>query len=186
MEYSPLLLEPEFRPVSQTGSEEDCFDFQFPKITNTGAALPNDIVFCGKVITHQTRTEPDPSRKRRKTPSSLRSQSFSKVKSGPCISSQEKRSESFRWPGIGGNRKHNNGLFGIVKYPSTMELSEIKERQSRKEPVPLPKFKVGEGGELVVVDGGKGNRWELVRPMRRRHVLMNAFVKAWFGCIPVV
>ncbi|OIV90140.1 hypothetical protein TanjilG_01594 [Lupinus angustifolius] len=83
-----------------------------------------------------------------------------------------------RYQKIGGSRKHYNGMFGTVKFPLQMELSDMKMRQERREK-PLPKLPAMEED-----NGGEGC-WELIRPLKRRGMLMRALVRASL-CIPMV
>jgi hypothetical protein len=69
-------------------------------------------------------------------------------------------------------------MFGIAKFPLQMELSDIKMRQERKVPMPLPKF-------IAEEDGGGESCWEIVRPLRRQGSIMS-LLKASFGCIRIV
>ncbi|KAI4346361.1 hypothetical protein L6164_007262 [Bauhinia variegata] len=167
--------------VSQMGTE--FLDFQFPAM-NTGTTIPNDIVFCGKTIVRRTEPAPPP-----KNPFLSRSESFGKLILGRTSSGLNsgpyKRLHSIRYSKGSSTRQRYSGLFGILRFPLQMELSDIKERQRRREPVTLPAFPGDGDGESVSGGGGK-SCWELVRPLRRRSHLMTALAKASFGCIPVV
>ncbi|KAI4357216.1 hypothetical protein L6164_001179 [Bauhinia variegata] len=165
-------------------------DFHFPAVANT--AIRNDIVFCGKVIVRQTEPAPPP-----KDPFQSRSESFGRLiigrtSSGPN-SGQDRRSDSLRSYSAVENRcsrssstrKRYSGLFGILRFPLQMELSDIKKRQGRMEPATLPAFPGDGNGELA--SGGGGNScWELARPLKRRNHLMTVLAKTSFGCVPVV
>ncbi|CAI8594066.1 unnamed protein product [Vicia faba] len=140
--------------VSETGTTRT--DFEFP--TGVLTELPNDVVLFGKVITRKT--EPQ-TRKENAVVPGIRSPSG---KESRCRRS-------------GSERKRYTGIFGMVKFPLQMELSDIKMRQERKEPVPLPKFMSKE-------DGGGESCWEMVRPLRRRGTIISA-LKASFGCIHI-
>lgn len=143
---------------SQPGSTRT--DFEFP--ASTFGELPNDVVFCGKVITRKT--EPGPA------PQTKRDTAF--VVGNRTSSGVENRYRRCR-----SERKSYNGMFGTAKFPLQMELSDIKMRQERREPVALPKF--------PAEDGGGESCWELVRPLRRRGTFMSALM-ASFGCIHIV
>ena len=164
---------------------EENFDFVFPTTISNGRGT-NDVVFCGKVLISRTE-EPDPSHKL-KNPLMLSSGSESfKPDSGRtnCLNSgQCNRLDSLRSPpSSGSGMKRFTGLFGILRFPLHMELSEIKQRQCRREPLPLPKLMMDEDGEVVDPGAGK-NCWDIVRPMRRGNLLFSALAK--FGCIPLV
>jgi len=137
--------------VSQPGT-----NFEFP--TNFSNELPNDVVFCGKVITRKT--EPQVTKDNSTVVAGILSLSVKE--------NRYRRSSS----------KSYTGMFGMVKFPLQMELSDIKMRQERREPMKLPKFTEEE-------EGGGESCWEMVRPLRRRWTIMRA-LKASFGCIHIV
>nr|KYP44999.1 hypothetical protein KK1_033460 [Cajanus cajan] len=136
--------------------------FEFPTTADSGA-VPNDVVFCGKLITRQTEPGPHDGSENRVL---VRSETCGRTK--PQLRSAS-GGES-RW------RRPYNGMFGAAKFPLQMELSDIKMRQERREPASLPRVPVEDGG-----DGGE-SCWELIRPLRRRGMLRNAF----FQCFPIV
>ncbi|MCI39738.1 hypothetical protein A2U01_0060970, partial [Trifolium medium] len=53
-----------------------------------------------------------------------------------------------RYRRSGSGRKNCSGMFGIAKFPLQMELSDMKMRQERREPIklPLPKYTAEDGG----------------------------------------
>ncbi|KAL2335243.1 hypothetical protein Fmac_016456 [Flemingia macrophylla] len=143
-------------------------DFEFPAAAVSAGAVPNDVVFCGKVITR--RTEPlDDERENRlllRSESCGRSNGFvAWLRSPSGRESRCRRSES--------SRRRYSGMFGAVKFPLQMELSDIKMRQERRDPPSLPR--------APAIDDGGESCWELVRPLRRRGLLRNAL----FGCLPI-
>ncbi|KAL1291875.1 hypothetical protein HN51_060373 [Arachis hypogaea] len=161
--YQNLL---ETRPASHS-------NFEFPKAVSP--TVPNDVVFCGKVITRQTRPDSELSK-----PETLAKQNSGRtngftalLRSPSCMERRCRKSCS-------SNNKRYNGMFGTVKFPLQMDLSDIKMRQERNEPAPLPKFPSEEGCS----DGGE-SCWELVRPLRRRGALMSVLAKASCGCFPI-
>ncbi|KAI4357215.1 hypothetical protein L6164_001178 [Bauhinia variegata] len=177
-----------FITVSQKSMES--LDFRFPAVVNT--ATPNDIVFCGKVMVRQTEPAPPP-----KDPFQSRSESFGRLIIGQTSSEpnsgQDRRSDSLRSYSAVENRcsrssstrKRYSGLFGILRFPLQMELSDIKNRQGKMEPATLPAFP-GDGDRELASGGGGRSCWELVRPLKRRNHLMAFLAKTSFGCIPVV
>ncbi|MCI01054.1 hypothetical protein A2U01_0022078 [Trifolium medium] len=52
-----------------------------------------------------------------------------------------------RWRRSDSDRKSYTGIFGTVKFPLQMGLSDMKMRQERKEPVTLSKFMAEDGGK---------------------------------------
>ncbi|WJX65933.1 hypothetical protein P8452_50541 [Trifolium repens] len=136
-------------------------DFEFP--TSVSNELQNNVVFCGKVITRKTESDPAAQTKRNTAV-------IAGIKSSSGRENRYKRSSS--------ERKSFNGMFGIAKFPLQMELSDIKMRQERKVPMPLPKF-------IAEEDGGGESCWEIVRPLRRQGSIMS-LLKASFGCIRIV
>ncbi|KAL1291877.1 hypothetical protein HN51_060375 [Arachis hypogaea] len=160
--YQNLL---EARPASHS-------NFEFPKPNSP--TVPNDVVFCGKVITRQNGPDPELSK-----PEALAKQNSGRangftalLKSPSCMERRCRRSCS--------SNKRYNGMFGTVKFPLQMDLSDIKMRQERNEPVSLPKFPAEDDSS----DGGE-SCWELVRPLRRRGALMSVLAKASCGCFPI-
>ncbi|KAG4911989.1 hypothetical protein AAZX31_19G046900 [Glycine max] len=145
-------------------------EFEFPA-TDYSSAVPNDVVLFGKVITRRTEPGPDKRENRvltKSESSSGRSNGFmSWLRSPSGKEIRCRRSES-------GRSRYKT----VLKFPLQMELSDIKKRQDRREPLPpLPRVTAecdGDGGESC---------WELVRPLRRQGTLKNAF----FGCfLPIV
>ncbi|KAJ1393872.1 hypothetical protein SESBI_34635 [Sesbania bispinosa] len=171
MKQNPNSLEPR-RLVSATDTGH--FDFKFPSPISE-PALQNDIVFCGKVMVQQT--EPVHVTRER-NPFLVRSESFRKLGSG--------RSGSLRLPATGDRRlrrsssswRQLNNLFGVVKFPVQMELSDMKKRQERRESEALlPNTPAAGDGKSC---------WQLIRRLRRkgqRH-LFNALPTASFRCFP--
>ncbi|KAK7266835.1 hypothetical protein RIF29_19492 [Crotalaria pallida] len=150
-------------PVSDTGMAQSDFEFPLPIIST---ATPNDVVFCGKLITRQTEPAPRPQKPKSAAPSTG---IFSGLRSR---SGMENR---YRKIGSSSGHKHYNGLLGAaVKFPLQMELSDMKMRQERREPFLRPKMPV------TVEECGGESCWELVRPLRRRGTLLRAF------CVPIV
>ncbi|KAK7381048.1 hypothetical protein VNO78_33572 [Psophocarpus tetragonolobus] len=149
-------------------------EFEFPA-TVFSTEVPNDVVFCGKVITR--RAEPGPGENRsmlRSESSSGRTNRFAAhLRSPSGRENRFRRSESCR--------RRYDGRFGtVLKFPLQMELSDIKMRQDRRElpppphPPRSPAKDDGDGGESC---------WELVRPLRRGRTLKNALL----GCfLPIV
>ncbi|KAK7271883.1 hypothetical protein RJT34_28137 [Clitoria ternatea] len=167
-------LKPE--TVFNTGHSE----FEFPAtVFSISNSVPNNVVFCGKVITR--RTEPASSGGEGRV--LWRSESFSGPSNQFVAWIRSPSGRENRWRRSESSRKRYNGMFGTVKFPLQMELSDIKMRQERREPLPLPKIPAKDDGDK---DGGE-SCWELVRPLRRRGTLLNALAKATFGgCIPIV
>ncbi|CAJ1958265.1 unnamed protein product [Sphenostylis stenocarpa] len=141
-------------------------EFEFPATVAVSSAVPDDVVFCGKVITRRTESE---TRLLLRSDSSGRTNGFvAWLRSPSGRESRCRRSESF-------SRRYN-GMFGaVMKFPLQMELGDIKMRQERRESRPPPP-------RVMVKNDGGESCWELVRPLRRRGTLKNAL----FGCIPIV
>ncbi|CAK8533189.1 unnamed protein product [Lathyrus sativus] len=128
---------------------------------------PSDVVFCGKVIS-------------RKTEASQKTQMEGESTSDRInVFVAGLRSPSGRgnlWWRSNSDRKSYTGIFGTVKFPLQMELSDMKTRQERREPMPLPKF--------TTKDDGGESYWELVRPIRRRGSIMRTLMSS-FSCISI-
>lgn len=72
-------------------------------------------------------------------------------------------------------------MFGMVKFKPEMELSAIKQRQTKRPPAPMFPAVV----EKVAAGRGKGgHHWEVVRSLRGRSHL-TALLARSFGCIPL-
>ena len=149
-------------------------EFEFPAI-DVSSAVPNNVVLFGKVITRRTEPAGPASESENRVLSKSRSSSgrtngfVSWLRSPSGREGRCRRSES-------GRRSYKT----VLKFPLQMELSDIKKRQDRREPLPpppLPRIPAKDDG-----DGGE-SCWELVRPLRRQGTLKNAF----FGCfLPIV
>jgi len=142
-------------------------EFEFPLATGTAfGAVPDDVVFCGKVIKRRSESEiraplrSESSRRPNGFVAWLRSPSGREIR---C-----RRSESFQ-------RRYNGAFGAVMKFPLQMELSDIKMRQDRRDSRPPPP-------RFTALDDGDESCWELVRPLRRRGTLKNAL----FGCLPIV
>ncbi|RHN50503.1 hypothetical protein MtrunA17_Chr6g0458131 [Medicago truncatula] len=83
-----------------------------------------------------------------------------------------------RWQRSSSDRKSYTGIFGTVKFPLQMELSDMKTRQDRKLAMTVPKF--------TAEDGGEKSFWELVRPLRRRGKFMSSLKSSFkIRCISI-
>ena len=167
--------------------------FQFPFIPNTPLNNKNYIVFCGKLIKER---DFDDDQSRYLFPlSSARQLNNHKKDLGSLYSlnSRPKPSlstKSFRSQSSCSSLRKHKVLIGLAKIPPTMELSDIKKRQSRKNPSPM--FPPVAADDLKVVDAGegcsagcrRGHHWSLLRPLRCRARLVSALAKA--SCIPHV
>ncbi|KAG5015846.1 hypothetical protein JHK85_021982 [Glycine max] len=123
------------------------FEFDFPAAVNyVSGGVPNDVVFCGKVITRRPEEV--------ETRALLRAAGAGGAR-------------------VAGGDSRYNGMFGtVMKFPLQMELSDIKMRQERRElpppPMPMPMPSVAAKG------GGAESCWKLVWLLRRRGTLKNA------------
>ncbi|XWS75119.1 hypothetical protein CRYUN_Cryun01aG0057900 [Craigia yunnanensis] len=163
--------------------------FEFPFIPNTPLNNKHDIVFCGKLIKEQGFDVDVDDQSRYLFPlSSARLLNNNKKDLGSLSLVNSKLnsslpSKSFRSQSCSSSRKHKV-LLGLSKIPPKMELSDIKKRQSRRNPSPM--FPPVVPGDLEVVAAGdgygagggrRGHHWGLLRPLRCRPSL---------GCIPHV
>ncbi|CAI8594067.1 unnamed protein product [Vicia faba] len=154
------------RSVSQTDSTRPGFEFNAGFISSP----PTDVVLFGKLISRKT--EPGSASQRTRTEVESTSDRFNVFVAG--LRSPSGRDN--RWRRSNSDRKSRTGIFGTVKFPLQMELSDMKMRQERREPTPLPK--------LVSKDDGGESYWKLVRPLRRRGSLMRT-LKSSFSCISI-
>jgi hypothetical protein len=123
--------------VAHTATTRSDFEFNSGFI-NT---LPNDVVFCGKVISRKIK--PDSALQKKQTEGE---NTFDRKN----IFIAGLRSPSGRenlWQRSDSDRKSYTGIFGTVKFPLQMGLSDMKMRQERKEPVTLSKFMTEGGGK---------------------------------------
>ncbi|KAF8370144.1 hypothetical protein HHK36_031839 [Tetracentron sinense] len=164
------------RPSS---SDHEFFEFSsdFSGEMNMIIPPPNDIIFCGKLIPYKE--SPTEDRAMRKSPSLKKQLQKLRNPSKKCDLTARKESilsssVKPRWYLL---------MFGLVKFPTEMELKDIRNRQSRRNPSSL--FPAFDGGKSVkgIRSRGKGSFWGLLRAFGcKSHA--NAMVKASFGCIP--
>ncbi|XP_007009764.2 PREDICTED: uncharacterized protein LOC18586356 [Theobroma cacao] len=172
--------------------------FEFPFTLNTFSNNKDDIVFCGKLIKEQDFDDLDDQSRYLFPLSSARLLNSDKkdlgslclAKSKPNSALSTKFFKSQSCSSSSSSRKHKV-LIGLAKIPPKMELSDIKKRQSRRNPSPM--FPPVAAGDLEVVAAGdgcggrrRGHHWGLVRPLRCRANLATALAKASLGCIPHV
>jgi hypothetical protein len=143
--YQKLL-----QPGSVSNSNTARPDFEF----NTGStnSLSNDVVFCGKVISRKT--EPGSALQKKQT----EGEKMSNQKNVFIAGLRSPSGRENRWRRSDSDRKSYIGIFGTLKFPLQMGLSDIKMRQERMEPMTLSKFSAE--------DGGKKDCSELVRHRR--------------------
>ncbi|CAJ1947772.1 unnamed protein product [Sphenostylis stenocarpa] len=128
--------------------------FEFPTLI-CNSPLQRHVVFCGKIIHRQ----PQPSSRH---PFMTRSNSYEKWKPvRPADRGQ--RWASLQFPDTGHSRKYVNGLFGVVKFPVQMELSDIRKRQSAQS----ARLAAAADGEPQK-DVRSGLEWQLIRTLRRK------------------
>ncbi|XVF83278.1 hypothetical protein PTKIN_Ptkin16aG0473600 [Pterospermum kingtungense] len=168
--------------------------FEFPFIPNTTHFNnKNDIIFCGKLIKTQEFDDANgggDDRSRYLFPLSsarllnnnnnnnnnkkdLGSVSF--AKRNPNSSSLIKSFRSQSYSSSSSSRRYKV-LIGLAKVPQKMELSDIKKRQSRRNPSPMFPPPPVVSADLEVVSAGDGCRggggrrrghpWSLWRPLR--------------------
>ncbi|CAL5185724.1 unnamed protein product [Lathyrus oleraceus] len=164
MKHGYKLLQP--RSVSQPDLTRPGFEFNVGFINSP----PSDVVLFGKVISRKA--EPGSASQKPQTEGESTSDRINIFVAGL-------RSPSGRenlWRRSNSDRKTYSGIFGTVKFPLQMELSDMKMRQERREPLPLPKF--------TTKDDGGESYWELVRPIRRRGSVMRTLMSS-FSCISI-
>ncbi|KAH7537383.1 hypothetical protein FEM48_Zijuj03G0086700 [Ziziphus jujuba var. spinosa] len=188
------------QPNLPTSFPSDSDDFEFSIGTEIKSErlppLENGIVFCGKSIPHgkpvvnlnlNIPTTTSTQKPFIEDPFCLRSESFNLLRGS--TSHFANRSKSVRLPENGNcryqsssSRKHKV-LIGLVKFPTRMELSDIRKRQDRIAPVPM--FHVADGSQPVVAGGGSGGRghWSLLRRLRFRSHIVGSLARASFGCM---
>ncbi|KAK7381047.1 hypothetical protein VNO78_33571 [Psophocarpus tetragonolobus] len=151
-------------------------EFEFPA-TDSPTAVPNDVVFCGKVITRRTELASAPQGERENR-AMLKSESGRVSGFGSWLRSPS--GKDFRCRRSESCRRRYNGMFGTVKFPLQMELTDIKMRQDRRELPPTPplppRVPAEDDGDC---DGGE-SCWELVRPLRRGGTFKNALLGCFF------
>jgi len=145
-------------------------DFEFH--TGFTTSPPKEVIFCGKLIT--SKTEPGSARqmiRREEENTSDRNNVFVAGLRSP--SGRENR-----WQRSSSDKKSYTGIFGTVKFPLQMELSDMKTRQDRKLAMTVPKF--------TAEDGGEKSCWELIRPLRRRGKFMSSLKSSFrIRCISI-
>lgn len=202
---SSLPDHPDFPSSSSSPSSPDddfafSVDIQSEQTQSPALDRNNDVVLvfgksipCRKPVVNVPTTSFQ--ERRFDDPFCLKSESFDILR-GPR-SQFSTRSNSVRLPETGncrygqssGSARKHKVLIGLVKFPSRMELGDIKKRQDRRPPAPM--FPVVENCQLAVASGsgsggGKGHWGGLFRPLRFRSHLVGALAKTSFGCLPRV
>lgn len=173
-------------PTSSFPSDPD--DFEFSTGTEIYSQklppLEDAVVFCGKFIPRRKPVDvniiPTTTATQKpfiEDPFCLRSESFNLLRGSS--SHLANRSKSVRLRENASSRKHKV-LIGLVKFPTRMELSDIRKRQDRIAPVPM--FPVADRSQPIVAGGGRGH-WSLLRPLRFRSHLVGALARASFSCM---
>ncbi|KAL1542459.1 hypothetical protein AAHA92_26554 [Salvia divinorum] len=166
--------------TSSSSSHQDYFEFFSQDLTPSAAFLPpENIIFCGKLISYKPcKATPSPNRANGKH------QIIANAQTGP------KKASRWRWRLSGSKcttaamqrRTYSSGkqvkvkwyffLFGVSKFSPVVELSDIRNRQSRRRSPPHPPqssspvmfgFRGGDDGE-VMGDRGWG-LWGLIRAL---------------------
>ncbi|GAU32208.1 hypothetical protein TSUD_277880 [Trifolium subterraneum] len=123
--------------VSNRGTTQSDFEFN-SGFMNT---LSTDVVFCGKIISRKTELGSALQKKQTEGENTFdRKNVFVAGLRSP--SGRENR-----WQRSDSDRKSYTGIFGTVKFPLQMGLSDMKMRQERREPVLLSKFMAEDGGK---------------------------------------
>ncbi|TXG49574.1 hypothetical protein EZV62_025449 [Acer yangbiense] len=176
------VLESSSSTVLRCSSNND-YSFEFPfnggtsSIANTGQ---NDTAFVTAVNFFGSPFD-DRFRQDQKTNSNFILPVKSKsCRSPPAVTERLRYRQQHRHY-LSDSRKHKV-LFGLAKIPTKMELSDIKKRQSKRNPAPVVP------GETSVVDGGgvggKRHGSVLVVPFKQCGVhIASVLAKASFGCV---
>ncbi|XVE68952.1 hypothetical protein DITRI_Ditri09bG0111200 [Diplodiscus trichospermus] len=165
--------------------------FEFPFIPNN--STKNDIVFCGKLIKEQGLDGDGDDQSRYLFPLSSARLSNNKKKDLGSLSfvdskrnSSSSSTKNFRSQSSSFSSRKHKVLIGVAKITPMMELSDIKKRQSRRNPSPMvPPMAPGDL-EAVAAGGRRGHHWGLLKPLRCRGHLVSALARATLGCIPHV
>ncbi|KAK7380749.1 hypothetical protein VNO78_33266 [Psophocarpus tetragonolobus] len=141
------------------------FTFEFPTLLSVSDVdPPNDVVFCGRVMVHQT-DQP---------PLMERSNSFNKpnpVRSAhrrwgwlPLPATRYSRLQK-SGSGGGGGRRRVSGMFGVIKFPLQMELNDMRKRQTKIAMTTMTMMTSEDKAEKGEKSGWK---LQLVRMLRRK------------------
>ncbi|KAK9283391.1 hypothetical protein L1049_011633 [Liquidambar formosana] len=201
---------------SSGDQEEEFFEFFSEDITALTRPAEN-IIFCGKLIpykqpvsekTHQPQdnnTEKHPKTRSLFRWKSRSSSNKSKASRADGVDSKPQKVSDSKSLTLPTSEKYNISvqkvniltsptksrwhllLFGLMRLPTEMELSDIKNRHHRQNPSPTTMmFRSFDAGEEVTV--GKKSRgkglWRLIRALGCTTTHANAVVKASFGCMP--
>lgn len=183
-------------PKAYTTQPDHLFEFPGP----AARSIPNDIIFCGKII-HEEEDQLNEYQKRDYF-ATIKSQSFR----GPAFSDHEgagdtrRISSSMRFSGDLARSKCSSGdsdyhvqrvnitsltamsaksrrrmfMFGPVKFKPEMELSAIKQRQAR-----------WPTAEKAAPSGGGKSRWGVLRSSLSGRSHLTSVLARSLGCIPV-
>ena len=127
--------------------------------------LQSDVVFCGKLTGRQTNPSSEHQLMARSNP-------YRKLKLVRSVDHDQRRC-SLQLPETGYirlqrrnscNKKYASRLFGVVKFPVQMELSDMKRRQSERS---ARLAAAARGGEREKGEKS-GLKWLLIRTLRRK------------------
>lgn len=173
------------------------FDFSGDQMEEAISSI-DSILFCGRSIPFEKPRNFRAYEEQRSRLSLLRSDSFKRQLSWRrefTPGARIMRSNSFRSlstskdsPTAGtSQRRKYKAIIGVTKFPSKMEMSDIKKRQRRQAPAPLvPAAYDGIEAVVAVATGRSGSHWGLLSPLRCKSHLMNAFGRVSLSCIPHV
>ncbi|WCJ19370.1 hypothetical protein M5689_001664 [Euphorbia peplus] len=142
-------------------SSKNMFEFSTSSSQSDSMTHDDSIIFCGKVISTKTEAADFQNPKDFYNSSTKRP-----ISSSPSYVAHSPVAQSFR---SNSSRKHKV-MIGLARIPSTIDLADLKERQSRRAPPPMFPAGVSCGEEMAVIGGNesgrKTNRWGLFRPFR--------------------
>uniref|UniRef100_A0A2N9EVY6 Uncharacterized protein n=1 Tax=Fagus sylvatica TaxID=28930 RepID=A0A2N9EVY6_FAGSY len=166
----------EDQSLSSSDNNDEFFEFFSEELTastcSTTTIQNKNIIFCGKLIPYKEL--PEKSQNQETNNVNTNKTTPRKVGKVTMLASPTKS----RWYLY---------MFGMTRFPTEMELRDIKTRQSRIKS-PSMMFRSVECDDMVKGNEDESRRgngmWRLLRILgcRRQHV--NTVVKASFGCIP--
>uniref|UniRef100_A0A5B7CAY1 Uncharacterized protein n=1 Tax=Davidia involucrata TaxID=16924 RepID=A0A5B7CAY1_DAVIN len=179
---------------SSSSDQENYFEFFSEEWNTNTPTTTGNIIFCGKLIPYKdpaaasVADELEINKKQQKPKNrwlfrSWNSNSFNKSNSSKSNGTKASRVSILTSPA---KSRWYLYAFGLARFPTKMDLGEMKNRQSRQGPSTM--FRWDGGDEKLAVGGSRGmGLWGLIRDLGcggHRHA--NAVVKASIGCIPRV
>ncbi|KAK9283639.1 hypothetical protein L1049_011889 [Liquidambar formosana] len=188
----------DFSKEDQSSSDDQEEFFEFFSQDLTASTCPAEsIIFCGKLIPYKQPLSQKTHKLETNTPKEICSNKSKTSRSdgvksrcmenNHSINSPTKSQKLWSSKSLAKSSKHLL-MFGLMRLPTEMELSDIKNRQHRRRTTPGTLFRsLDNGGKKVTVGKSRGKGlWRLLRALGCRSHHTNAILKASLACISPV